>query len=529
MTAGSTNELYFWLFAAAIAAGAWVFVKFKSAPLLERVLIGVVPAAMVAMGLYIYSGTLHLPNWLWNGARLTPAFAMRHGLKLYSMPGEGPALDFFYGPLSAVAYLPATFFQTPSSAIVAGGLLNVAYSFVPVLWLLVGGHWRSGRAWLLASAAIACYFAFATGSKPLIYSFFSVHSDAPSLAWSACACAVLVPHQARGSTLRYRLSAVLTVLALWTKLVVAVLPLAIVCYLAVADGRRAAVTYIVSGLVAGAVVSGVLFSVFDAKALFFALVMVSMNVSARMGPQFAPWIAWQQMIQEMVLPTIVLAMFAPCTWERQTRAGHGRWTAFRAWCAQNRWTLVLTVGIFMIPLAVPHRYGSGGDDNALSPPLYFLAAATAMVLVQVAINDNDRHSRLLQVGSQMVLTVGLVSLLVIRTPPPTKIAQQLQAFPSNVQSVVYKAAKENPGMTYFPDFPLAVLMAEGKLYHFSYGMIDYERAGYPLSDEQFRAYFPTNAVRVVLLPFWVKETMQHLPEFRRQVEVPSGWQMFEKG
>src|SRR2546426_9171332 len=107
MTVESVNDLYVWLFAAAIAAGAWMLVRFKSASLLERMLVAAVPAAAVTMGLYVYSAALHPPNWVWDGARLGPAVAVRFGVKGYLMPGGGPAVGFFLGPLSAVAYFPA--------------------------------------------------------------------------------------------------------------------------------------------------------------------------------------------------------------------------------------------------------------------------------------------------------------------------------------------------------------------------------------------------------------------------------------
>ena len=63
----------------------------------------------------------------WNGSRLAPTFALLYGYQLYYPATEGPITNHVYGPVAALAYLPATIFRTPTPAILAGGALQVAF------------------------------------------------------------------------------------------------------------------------------------------------------------------------------------------------------------------------------------------------------------------------------------------------------------------------------------------------------------------------------------------------------------------
>src|SRR5262245_49376703 len=65
----------------------------------------------------------------WNGARLAPTFALLYGYRLYYPASEGPVLNNVYGPVGALAFLPATVFRTPTLAILAGGMLQVGFVF----------------------------------------------------------------------------------------------------------------------------------------------------------------------------------------------------------------------------------------------------------------------------------------------------------------------------------------------------------------------------------------------------------------
>src|SRR5437868_6773651 len=72
----------------------------------------------------------------WNDVRMAVTMAMRKGIAIYSGPAEGPILGHMYGPLSAAAYLPATFFKTPGQVLSAGLMLAPLLTLIPAWWLL---------------------------------------------------------------------------------------------------------------------------------------------------------------------------------------------------------------------------------------------------------------------------------------------------------------------------------------------------------------------------------------------------------
>ena len=60
----------------------------------------------------------------------------------------------------------------------------------------------------------------------------------------------------------------------------------------------------------------------------------------------------------------------------------------------------------------------------------------------------------------------------------------------NHNQIAYEFAVRHPGEAYFPWQPLASLFAEGRLYHFEYGMLDRFLAGYEPTAEHVRANVP---------------------------------------
>ena len=68
-------------------------------------------------------------------------------------------------------------------------------------------------------------------------------------------------------------------------------------------------------------------------------------------------------------------------------------------------------------------------------------------------------------------------------------------------------------------------MAEGKLYHFSYGMFDRELAGFPVTEGHFRQSIPARVRYIGLATQDAPIVSRYLPEFSREIRVPRlpGW------
>lgn len=73
----------------------------------------------------------------------------------------------------------------------------------------------------------------------------------------------------------------------------------------------------------------------------------------------------------------------------------------------------------------------------------------------------------------------------------------------------------------FPWNPLSTLYAEGKVYHFEYGVFDRVFAGFKPEQEHFEKHIPENLTYII----WRNrrecfQIPQHLPEFTKRVNVP---------
>ena len=58
------------------------------------------------------------------------------------------------------------------------------------------------------------------------------------------------------------------------------------------------------------------------------------------------------------------------------------------------------------------------------------------------------------------------------------------------QQRAFSYLKKHPGQTFFPQYPLASLLAESKVRHFDEAVMDFERAGITLTPRQLRAGLP---------------------------------------
>ncbi len=119
---------------------------------------------------------------------------------------------------------------------------------------------------------------------------------------------------------------------------------------------------------------------------------------------------------------------------------------------------------------------------------------------------------------------------------PYQVFQAYKAvagFTGNPSQLAYEYAKEQPGAAYFPQNPLAHLMAEGKLYHFFYGIEDRELAGVLISSDHFRRYMPGRPTIIGDLP-WDRSlepfVRRYLPEYTEKVsdERLPGWELYKR-
>lgn len=458
----------------------------------------------------------HLESWDLNGIRLQRTFALAAGMPLYPPPGEGTAMLPLYGPVGAVAYLPAVLARTPTAAVAIGQLLALFYFFAPPLaWhLLLGRRTLALLAFLLFAAA-------GVDLWPLEYAAFTVHVDAPALGLALLAC--LAAYRSTPATWRsaYAVSALCAVLALWTKQVVLPLLVALPLYLLLTEGAKSARRYLVVLAGVGLLVGGVIFLGFGSpRLLWFHLVTVPGRHPWRFGGGGHALLTGTRLLfsELAVLWAICLASLAlRADWLRRTAAGRD----WRRVLRRQPWPLLWLVGLLMVPTAVLGLVKEGGDRNALSYTAYFLLAGATLSLLTAAMAAEDQRDRR-RVRAGLVVTPALILAAVVTLQEPGCLAPWRHTRDRDVlpQELAFRYARAHPGEAYFPRLTLSSYLAEGRLYHQSPGFIDAYYAGVPIADEALWAHLPPRLRIVAFERNGYEGQVRFLPFYERLEPAP---------
>jgi hypothetical protein len=166
--------------------------------------------------------------------------------------------------------------------------------------------------------------------------------------------------------------------------------------------------------------------------------------------------------------------------------------------------LLLWTGCWLVPTSVLGRIKAGGNENALSPAIYFFALACLLELSPYLLRSS--------VGSRPGAPVAVALAILLGTYVAVKLPENIYSvFKASGQSpmqTVYNFSRSHPGQIYFPQFPLTILMAEGRLYDFSWGLSDRRAAGHPVANAQFLGHTPPSTERMALMPwvpYWEKD------------------------
>jgi hypothetical protein len=182
--------------------------------------------------------------------------------------------------------------------------------------------------------------------------------------------------------------------------------------------------------------------------------------------------------------------------------------------------------LLALPTSILGRIKDGGTDNNYALVDYFLTIAVALCLLRLTTLPSFRaHPVLPRV---LPVTIGLLLCMqMLRTIPdvvrlPGQIAAFLRGSPSQQ---AYEFAREHPGKVYFPWYPLASLLAEGRLYHVTYGIYQRELAGFQVTREHLFQDLPGSMQNVAVVGEIDPYTRLVLPEYRcpAQIEGLRAW------
>jgi hypothetical protein len=503
------------LMLAGLVAAAWQF-RTAHGSTSSRAVRAMTAVSMAAVTVVLLMRMMQGTSQDWNEAKLAPVIGMTRGYALYQNPQLGAMTGWIYGPIGAIVLLPTAIARDPTTAVLIGIALSAFYYLAPVgLALALASR---GRAPLLAVVAFLAVAWESFNAESLSRCIIIAAPDAPALGLAACACAAIYANRSARNLL---LSALAAILCVWTKQNYAPLLLGLLIWVAILDGMKAAGMYL--GFLAGIgiIISAILLPLFGASNMWYHMVTL---------PGSHPWrdtehnviIIWLLGIHDLVLASStnlgLLALVAVLDGMTSQQA-----TSARQWLAQRPWMVYALIAVLLIPGSLIGYLKVGGHVNSLACTDFFLLLAAACGLVEIGakLEPQSAIKQMLEAGLAVFgLVLGLNALLgstngLLQTWPQV-------AHPYDTpQQRVFEYVRAHPEEVYCPWNPLTTLLADGKLYHFEWGLIDRLAAKEPLTPQHVRNHLPAKMNKIVYLrPPQSTNAMEILPQFRTQTTVP---------
>lgn len=445
--------------AVALVAAIAVALTSRKHPALPRLLL---PPAVFLTTLALAQSLLVYANTTWNSVRAVVPVAMAHGVPPVFPPGEGPLWAAIYPPLAYVLQLPISLLPTPQSIVHAGQLHGLLLLALPLTLLLRqhGGPAMSLGAVL--AAAIVVHLPGLTGAA------LTVHVDPAAIAFALGACLPLLrPTLTPRAAL---LSGALTAASILCKQTMVPLAVLLPLVLALTGHRRPAAFFLLGLIAATAALLAAFLSFLSPAGLWNNTVLVPSNhpwrddtptplLASTLRAFTSLWTLW------LVLPILAVAARFAAPPQRPPSA-------------TPPLLLLVLAALALLPTGIAGYAKFGGHLNNFAPTGFFLLAATMLLLSWLPSN----RLTLVAVPAFLLLATAASSsrLLDIHRLGPRP------ALHNNAFALVRTA----PGRIFLPWHPLAHFLAERRLTHQSFGVLDREKAGQPVSDAWLWQYLP---------------------------------------
>lgn len=507
--------LFFLILIAGIGLAIMRFMRTAGTPD-DRALAGLLPLSAALLGVVMLTRIVQGPTQDWNEAKLAPIIGMTRGYALYQNPQTGAMTGWLYGPVGAIIMLPASLATDPTTAVFIGIFIAAIVYLTPV-GLAVKLACR-GKAPSLALLAflVAAWESYDTDA--LSRCLVIAGPDAPALGLALCACAAIYRHRTRPAMI---ISAVAAVLCIWTKQNYLPLIVALPLWIGLTNGIRPAARFAAVLATAGVIFSAIFLATFGAGNMLFHMITLPGGHpyrDASLGTILAWFIGLHDLLATCAVPLGMLAVVLILD-----SILHTEKTSWSEWIKQRPWLLYLLVAIFLIPGSLAGYIKLGGYVNSLACTDFFLliAAVTGAVHILSALELDSPVRRSVTGG---MLVFGLV--LAIKTnfagvngivPSWSNILHPYD----NPQQQAFDYAKKHPGELYCPWNPLTTLLADGKLYHFEWGIVDRTVGSHPATDQQYLRHLPAKLDRVIYIhsPQSTK-ALELLIDFRKRVRDP---------
>jgi len=461
----------------------------------------------------------------WNAARLAPVAAFHRGFALYYPLDRGPVLSTVVGPVGLLAYWPASLLTgSPTALVLAGSALNLAafgWLGARVLRRLPVSRVSLVAAWLVGVQLALLY-------PSLRYSIFCIHADAPALFLCILGADLLLSER-EASWGRCAAAALCVALAVWAKQSLGLAFAAATLLVGLRDGLRPALRLVAASAVVGCLVSAAFAGIFGFTNLRDNMFVVPAHhpwyqISLATGEVYPQLHAvgtgahvkvivaeGLHLVRESwVLVALMVVVVADHL--RHRRPGEAAWP-------RAHWAGFLFFAICLVPAAAIGRAKVGGEVNHESIFVLFLVAALVCWLVE----RGGAAAR-----SDSAAAGVLCVLLLVNAPQLLDYAGWRSAW-DNQNEASFNYDRAHPGAIYFPWNPLSALLAEGRLYHFDYGVFDRNLGGAQVSRRHLNEALPRDRP---VIASWIAHhdyiLHTYFPDYvelRPRPELP-GWRIY---
>lgn len=404
----------------------------------------------------------------WDTTRIAPAIALAHGDSPYAGESSGVILSTMYGPIAALAYLPAAASGDPATATILGRGFAFLFCVCPLAACCRVFQASPGRTWRASIFLIATFGLLLCPS--LRYSSTFLHADAPALGLSAIAC--LLAARPSGPGVR---AAIACILAVMTKQTMATLPAALFAWVWLSSGPRSAFRWAAIVGVTGLSAMAASWAILDWDAVWLNAVKIPGGVPWK-GSAPANLVAFAG---EMLLHASPIAIALALVASRPPLD----------LATDRRSRVFLLAALMLAPMAVLGRVKQAGDVNSFSPCLYPLLLAAASRAVAIRPLESPR--------ARNVLVAVLGALIVAGS---SRLGEEVRLLakerPYDAESAYLKA---HDGSVYFPWNPAVHLATSGRTAHHLFSAWERGEAGFVVSERHLRSGLPPRS-RYVAFP-----------------------------
>ncbi|MFN2622314.1 MAG: hypothetical protein ABR611_05660 [Chthoniobacterales bacterium] len=458
---------------------------------------------ILVLGISIWNAIERNLDFPWTSIRLAPAFALAHGIPLYSMPDHPPWVMVGYGPLYPVAYLPSVFAHHPRSAVAIATILAHVYVLAPagLIFSLLRKRETDGDVRPLPWVLFFVLFALVTHLAPsLAYVTAGVHADAPAIGFFLLACYAML--RAELAALDYQTRWLLGA--------------------GIAAGLSAACKINFAAVTIGLVIWTWRFFGWKRAALFFSasfFAMLAIYAMAAGRDGLSP--VWLNLTQPGKMPWFTMSEIEPLslsgssshefseklrtflTFSRDYLKVYGAIAVatilvtlvVRETSKTDRTARLVIFFVFLSvclsPVSIASISKYGGDVN--NRALVSLPLSLAAILALASLGQRSSRAGLGAMVAALAAAIFIVAL------PLKERMQKVSAGGSPILVEAYNVIRADPGRWYYPYDPLAHFLVERKFRPNMDVIYSYAEAGFPVDKDAFHAALPKN-LRYLAIP-----------------------------